>query len=81
MFVVNLISFVVLRKITTAGIDTSLEEAEPSQNQPESEICDENTYTSEQYVILKRTGMNNAELSNTLLGILVFHLYLWIFQQ
>lgn len=76
----NLIAFIVLRKITTTEIDTSIEEAEPSQNQPESEICDENTYTPEQYVILKRTGIN-AGISNTLLGMFVFHLYFSKFQQ
>lgn len=68
MFVVNLITFIVLRKINTTEINTSIEVAEPSQDQLESEICDKNTYTPEQYVILKQTGMN-AEMWNTLLEI------------
>lgn len=80
MFAVNLIAFLVLRQITTTEIDTSIEEAEPGQNQPESEICDEITHTPEQYAILKRTGMN-AGMTNVFLGIFVFHLYIRIFQQ
>lgn len=76
MFVVNLVALIVLRKITITEIDASIEEAEPSQNQ--SEICDENTYTPEQYVILKRTGTG---MTNSFLGIFVFHLYICIFQQ
>lgn len=75
MFIVNMIVFIVLRKISAVEVNTNIEETEPSQNQPESEICDENTYTPEQYVILKQTGIN-MRISDPLLGIFEFHLFI-----
>lgn len=60
MFLLSIIVFIVLRKLTIITEEVDLEDAEP-QTVSESESTTENTYTPEQYVILKRTGKTHLD--------------------
>lgn len=67
MCLINIITFFILRKLTSSLDGFNVEDAEPTQAVSESESIEENTYSPEQYAILKRTCMIclNNEKSST----------------
>lgn len=58
MFLVNVIAYLLLRKLSVSIDGANIEDAEPHEPQDISvPELDENTYTPEQHAILKRIGI------------------------
>lgn len=56
MFVMTIVFYIALRKLTIPSTNEDVEESGTSSLNVPTEPADEDGYTPEQYVILKRTG-------------------------
>lgn len=77
MLLTSIIAFIALKKLTNVVIDHDAEEAEQRPTNSDSESIDENVYSPEQYILLKRTGkihwLNKIEWTN------IFFIFIYIY--